>query len=89
MAAMFSPRREGSHENPSFSIPSIIAIICMVLSFFTGGWGLFLAIAAIIFGIIGGLMALSPSVRGGMISIISIVLGLLAIIVSFFKIIFY
>jgi hypothetical protein len=73
---------------PAFSIPSILAIICAVLSFVTGGWGVFLAIAAIILGIIGVLLALSPRVRGGLMSIMSVVAGLLGIVVALFKVVF-
>lgn len=72
----------------TFSIPSIIAVICAVLSFFDTGFGFVFAILAIIFGVIGALIAVSPSRRGGIMSIIAVVLGILAAIVSILGLIF-
>ena len=47
-----------------------------------------LAIAAIILGVIGFLIALMPGVRGGVISIVSIVAGSLGIVGAILKLIF-
>jgi hypothetical protein len=46
---------------------------------------LVLAIAAIVLGAIGVLLALMPHVRGGIISMISIVAGLIGIIAAVFR----
>lgn len=88
MNALMSPRPAGSREKPSFSIPSIVAIGLVIVSYFFEGLDWVFAVGAIIFGIIGAVMALSPSVRGGIISILAIVLAVLSIIASIFQIIF-
>jgi hypothetical protein len=76
-------------SKPHFSIPSILAVICAVVSLMShAGWGFFLAIAAIILGVIGFLIALMPGVRGGIVSMISIVAGLIGIVAAVFKLIF-
>lgn len=70
----------------SFSIPSIIALIAALLSFVTGpGLGLVLAIAAIVFGLVGVVLSLSPRVRGGITSTVGIVAGVIGIIVALVK----
>lgn len=75
-------RRAGA----SFSIPAILAIICAIASFNVGaGLGLVLAVAAIVLGAIGVLLSLMPHVRGGIISMISIVAGLIGIIAAIFR----
>jgi hypothetical protein len=85
MADLTTTRASKQH----FSIPSILAIICAVVSFTShAGWGFFLAIAAIILGVIGFLIALMPGVRGGIVSMISIVAGLIGIIAAILKLIF-
>ena len=72
---------------PHFSIPSVIAIIAAIGSFFTGaGLGMFLAVIAIAAGAIGVLLALSPRVRGGLVSIVSILFGVVGIIAAVIKI---
>jgi hypothetical protein len=72
-----------------FSMPSLLAIAAAIGSFFTGaGLGLLLAVAAIILGIIGLMLAFAPSVRGGMVSIFSVVAGLIGILAAIFRFIF-
>ncbi|HEX8522588.1 MAG TPA: hypothetical protein VF669_10060 [Tepidisphaeraceae bacterium] len=69
-----------------FSIPSILAIVCAIGAFMsTAGWAMLLAIAAIVLGIIGVLLSLSPRVRGGMISIFSVLAGVLGIVAALVK----
>jgi hypothetical protein len=69
-----------------FSIPSIIAIVAALLSFTTGAfWGFFLAVIAIIAAIIGMVVAVSPNVRGGLVSTVSLVAGGIAIIAALIK----
>ena len=69
-----------------FSIPSILAIVAAIASFFQGAtFGLLLAIAAIIFGIIGVLLSLSAKKRGGIVSFASVAAGLIGIIAAIIK----
>ncbi len=75
--------------NPAYSIPSLLAVAAAVGSFATGAvLGTILAIAAIVLGVVGALLALSPSVRGGMMSVVAIGAGLLGIIAAVFKLVF-
>ena len=73
--------------NPSFSIASIVAIIAAIGSFFvsSGLLTIFLAVSAVVAGLIGVLFALRPDVRGGIVSTIAILLGLLAAVVGLFR----
>ena len=74
------------HVRPAFSLPAILAIVCAIASFFFGaGFGFLLAIIAILFGVVGVVLALAPSVRGGVTSIISIVAGVVGIVAAIFK----
>ena len=73
---------------PSFSIPSILAAIAAFISFKAGAFfGLLLAIGAIVLGLLGVVLALSPRVRGGMVSVIAIAAGAIGIIAALFKLI--
>ena len=68
---------------PAFSAPAVVAIACAVGSFFVGaGLGMLLAVLAIVAGLIGVVMALSPSVRGGIISVVSILAGIVGILAA-------
>jgi hypothetical protein len=76
-------------QQPAFSIPSVIAIIAAIMSFFAGaGWGFVLALVAIVLGLTGMALAISPRVRGGFISIFSIIAGLLGIFAAILKLLF-
>ena len=87
MANVVSYDRPVSAGRPAFSIPSIIAIAAAIGSFFVGaGLGMLLAIVAIAAGAIGLLLALSPRVRGGIMSVVSILFGLVGIIAAVIKI---
>lgn len=67
----------------------MLAVAAAIGSFMTGAFlGTILAIAAIVLGLVGAILALSPRVRGGMMSIIAIVAGLLGIIAAVFKLVF-
>ena len=78
-----------ARPRPAFSIPSILAVICAVISFRHGAFGgATFAILAIVLGVIGFLLALLPGKRGGIVSVISIVAGLNGIIAAVFKLIF-
>ena len=76
-------------RRPVFSIPSILAVICAIISFRRGAFGgATFAILAIVLGLIGCLLALAPGKRGGIVSAISIVAGLIGIIAAVFKLLF-
>ena len=75
-------------ERPSFSIPSILAGIAVLLIFFTDGFDFILGIVAAVLGLIGALLALAPSVRGGIVSILSLIIGLGSLVVSVIQLIF-
>jgi len=78
------------NQKSAFSIPSILAVIAAIASFFQGAtFGLLLAIAAIILGIIGILLSLSVRKRGGIVSIVSVLAGVLGIIAAIIKAMLY
>jgi hypothetical protein len=73
---------------PVRSTASVIAILCALGGFWMSGhgrelWGFILAIVAILAGLIGGIKALSPRVSGGILSIVAVVLGLVALVFTF------
>jgi len=75
-----------AQNKPHFSIPSIIAIGAAIASFFVGaGTGFVLAIIAIVFGVFGFFLSLAPSVRGGVLSVFSLILAVIGIIVAIVK----
>lgn len=75
-------------EKPSFSIPSILAVVAAFISFKAGATlGVIFAIIAILLGAVGMLISLLPGKRGGIVSIVSIVAGLIGIIAAVFKLI--
>lgn len=63
---------------------AILAAIGSFIASFTAhpGWGLFLAIIAVPLGLIGMMMAASPRVSGGIMSIFSIVLGVVGVVLA-------
>ena len=69
-----------------FSVPSILAIIAAVVSFMTGAfWGFLLAVAAVVLGLIGVIMAFSTRTRGGLVSTLAVLGGLLGLIAAIVK----
>lgn len=75
-------------QSASFSIFSILALICAIASFATGaGLGFLLAGLAILFGIIGTAMSLSPRTRGGILSILAIIAGVAGILAAVVKLV--
>jgi hypothetical protein len=69
------------------SIASIVAILAALVSFYLSSQGreilaLLCAFVAIGAGLVGGLRALSPRVSGGVLSILAVALGAIAIIVA-------
>ncbi len=82
---MDQPQRTG--------IAATLSIIASVGSYLltctaNPGWGLLAAIISIPLGIIGFVMAASPRVSGGILSIVSILLGVLAAIIAIIGILF-
>jgi hypothetical protein len=68
---------------PQFSLVSILAIVAAVASFFVGsGLGMLLAVAAIVLGAIGAIMALMPQTRGGVMSVFAVIAGVIGIIAA-------
>jgi hypothetical protein len=70
----------------SFSVPSLIAVAAAIGSFMTGATlGLILAVVAIVFGILGVVISLSPVKRGGVASTFGILAGGVGIIAAIVK----
>ena len=77
---------DSAQTKAHFSLPSIIAVVAAIGSFFVGAFGGFvLALMAIVFGIAGVLLSLAPSVRGGFISILSLIVAAIGIVVAAIK----
>lgn len=71
---------------PHFSIPSLLALAAAIASFFVGpGQQFILALVAIILGVIGLLLSFSPSIRGGVISTLSLIGAGVAIVVAIIR----
>ena len=72
---------------PTYSIPSIIALVAAILIFVVKSGPLItvLAIVAILTGIIGMMLSFAPSVRGGIASMFGIVAGLIGVIIAIAK----
>ena len=69
-----------------FSLPSIISIICAVASFASGAFfGFVLAMVAVLFGAIGFFLAFSSQVRGGMLSTLAVLAGILGLVAAVVK----
>jgi hypothetical protein len=84
MATRIQTTNEGA-----LTIPAILSIVCVFVSFASGAaLGLLAAVAAIFFGLMGVALAVLPQKRGGMLSVVSIVLGLIGIIAAVFKLVF-
>lgn len=70
----------------SFSIPSVLAIIAAILSFKFGAiLGLIMAALALIFGVLGIVLALAPKTRGGALSILAVILSFIGVIAAVVK----
>ena len=67
---------------------SIVAILSALASFYfshrgTESLGFIFALVAMVAGLLGGVKALSPRVSGGILSIIAVVLGAIALVYAF------
>ncbi len=70
----------------AFSIPSIIAIIAVILSFKFGAiLGMIMAGVAIVFGLLGILLSMSAAKRGGIISVLGVIGGAVGVIAAVIK----
>lgn len=76
-----------ANEKPSYSIPSLIALVAAILIFVlkSGPMITILAVVAIIFGALGVILSLSPNVRGGVVSIFGIFAGFIGVIIAIAK----
>lgn len=95
MATLSYNRPEGGPvvHGQAKSIVSIIAIVAAVVSFVLSSQGreflaMFSALVAIGAGLFGGLRALSPRVSGGILSIVAVALGAIAVIVALIALVF-
>jgi hypothetical protein len=69
-----------------FSIASILSLVAAIGSFMTGAiFGLVLAVVAIFFGVVGVLMSFADSRRGGIISVLAVIGGVLGIVAAVIK----
>jgi uncharacterized membrane protein HdeD (DUF308 family) len=87
MATTLNYRPDSNLSSPAKSTASIVAIVAAIVSYVMSGRGqefiaLILAVVAIGAGLVGGLRALSPQVKGGILSITAVVLGVIAIVVA-------
>lgn len=77
-------RVEGSAA--TFSLPSILAVIAAVGSFFVGAFaGFLLALLAIVAAGIGIVVAMRPSRRGGFLSLAALMAGCVALVAAMIK----
>lgn len=76
-----------ANQKASFSIPSLIALVAAILIFVVKSGPLItvLAVVAILFGALGVILSLSPSVRGGIVSIFGIFAGLIGVVIAICK----
>jgi hypothetical protein len=62
---------------------AVLAIVAAVAAFFLHPvWGFFVALAGVVLGLVGFLRAASPTVSGGILSLVAIVLSLVALVVK-------
>lgn len=76
-----------ANSKASFSLPSLIALAASILIFVVGNGFLVFLLAgvAIIFGVLGIILSLAPSVRGGIVSFLGIGAGLIGVIMAMVK----
>ena len=76
-----------ANSKASFSLPSLIALVAAILIFVVGNGFLVFLLAgvAIIFGLLGIILSLAPSVRGGIVSFLGIGAGLIGVIMAMVK----
>jgi hypothetical protein len=73
-------------SNPKYSLPSLLAIFCAIGSFMVGAFaGFLLAMCAMVLGIGGLLLAFLPSRRGGIVSSMAVLAGIVGIAAAVVK----
>ena len=89
MAVIRSYDRPGDmvRTAPAKSVASIVAILSALVSFYLSSqgrevWALIAAFVAIGAGLVGGMRSLSPRVSGGILSMLAVGLGAIAIVVA-------
>jgi hypothetical protein len=81
-----TPMNSNEPSKAAFSIPSILAVVAAIFSFKVGAFfGFVLAGIAILMGIVGILLALSPGKRGGIFSVIGVLGGAVGIVAAVVK----
>lgn len=86
MTTLHHPHHRASQA--SFSIPSILAIVSAIASFTVGpGVALLLCVVAALLGTLGVILALMPGIRGGFISMLSLLLGAVGGVVALARLI--
>ena len=80
------PMNANEPSRAAFSIPSILAVVAAVASFYVGAFfGLLLAGLAVVLGAVGVVLTLSPKTRGGIFSMIGVAGGFIGIIAAVIK----
>lgn len=76
-------------DKAKFSIPSLISLIAAIAIFMVhNGFGIFLlAGVSIFFGLIGLFISFLPKVRGGIVSFLGIIAGLIGVVISLVKLV--
>ncbi|RYD35015.1 MAG: hypothetical protein EOP87_08115 [Verrucomicrobiaceae bacterium] len=76
-----------ANSKASFSLPSLVALVAAILIFVVNNGFLVFLLAgvAIIFGVLGIVLSLAPSVRGGIVSFLGIGAGLIGVIMAVVK----
>jgi hypothetical protein len=68
------------------TVPAVLALALAIVSFFTHAvLGFFLALGAIVLGLVGFLLSASPKRRGGPMSLGAIALGVVGIVFAIVK----
>jgi phage-related protein len=66
-----------------FSIPSLIALVSAIASFAVSpGAGFLLAVVAVVAGVLGIVLSMSPNIRGGLVSMFSLIVAAIGIVVA-------
>ncbi len=73
---------------PRKSLPSIIAICAAIGSFFVAaGWAVLLCVVAVLLGVVGFVLAASPKIAGGILSLAAMAIGALGFIIALIRVV--
>ena len=68
------------------TVPAVLALVMAIVSFFSNAvLGFFLALGAVVVGVVGFLLSASPKRRGGPMSLAAVALGVIGIVYSIVK----